>query len=234
MSTPIRQTVLHIRCKAGSDDDLEQPLLSSIETNHQSRISKACISLYQPVPDQATTERSLKQGLVCLSQQQVKIQQQPVADIGDSPEQDHESDDRLEQSDTGGECKYGRTTQDGHTGEGNCCNGRAGVGPHVGEKEATECGLGWEHREKAGVCCRQGNEPELPDCDGHDRGKHEPAECDDEPGNDAKRPAELPERHQHSQKHDGLIVASHRAQDTDAIITTDSAIDDTGYRTVWA
>ena len=33
--------------------------------------------------------------------------------------------------------------------------------------------------------------------------------------------------------HDGLIVASHRAQDTDAIITTDGEINDAGYRTIW-
>jgi hypothetical protein len=33
--------------------------------------------------------------------------------------------------------------------------------------------------------------------------------------------------------HDGLIVASHRAQDTDAIITTDGIIHDAGYETVW-
>ncbi|NHX36845.1 MULTISPECIES: hypothetical protein [Halolamina] len=33
--------------------------------------------------------------------------------------------------------------------------------------------------------------------------------------------------------HDGLIVASHRAQDTDAILTTDGAIRDAGYDTVW-
>ena len=33
--------------------------------------------------------------------------------------------------------------------------------------------------------------------------------------------------------HDGLIVASHRAQDTDAILTTDGAISDAGYNTVW-
>jgi len=33
--------------------------------------------------------------------------------------------------------------------------------------------------------------------------------------------------------HDGLIVASHRAQDTDAILTTDGAIRDAGYETVW-
>jgi len=33
--------------------------------------------------------------------------------------------------------------------------------------------------------------------------------------------------------HDGLIVASHRAHGTDAIITTDSVITDAGYKTVW-
>jgi predicted nucleic acid-binding protein len=33
--------------------------------------------------------------------------------------------------------------------------------------------------------------------------------------------------------HDGLIVASHRAQDTDAILTTDGAIRDAGYEIVW-
>jgi len=33
--------------------------------------------------------------------------------------------------------------------------------------------------------------------------------------------------------HDGLVVASHRARDTDAIITTDGVIDDAGYSTVW-
>lgn len=33
--------------------------------------------------------------------------------------------------------------------------------------------------------------------------------------------------------HDGLIVASHRAQNTDAILTTDGAIRDAGYETVW-
>lgn len=33
--------------------------------------------------------------------------------------------------------------------------------------------------------------------------------------------------------HDGLIVASHRAQGTDAIITTDGVITDSGYDTVW-
>ncbi|MFW5934460.1 MAG: hypothetical protein ACOCQL_01270 [Halolamina sp.] len=32
--------------------------------------------------------------------------------------------------------------------------------------------------------------------------------------------------------HDGLIVASHRAQDTDAILTTDGVIRDAGYETV--
>lgn len=34
--------------------------------------------------------------------------------------------------------------------------------------------------------------------------------------------------------HDGLVVASHRVQDTDAILTTDGAIDDAGYNTVWS
>jgi len=33
--------------------------------------------------------------------------------------------------------------------------------------------------------------------------------------------------------HDGLVVASHRAQDTDAILTTDGAIHDAGYDTLW-
>lgn len=33
--------------------------------------------------------------------------------------------------------------------------------------------------------------------------------------------------------HDGLIVASHRAQNTDAILTTDGAVRDAGYETVW-
>jgi hypothetical protein len=33
--------------------------------------------------------------------------------------------------------------------------------------------------------------------------------------------------------HDGLIVASHRARDTDAIVTTDGVIRDAGYDTVW-
>jgi len=33
--------------------------------------------------------------------------------------------------------------------------------------------------------------------------------------------------------HDGLIVASHRAQETDAILTSDEAIRDAGYETVW-
>lgn len=33
--------------------------------------------------------------------------------------------------------------------------------------------------------------------------------------------------------HDGLIVASHRAQETDAIITTDSVIRGAGYETIW-
>jgi hypothetical protein len=34
--------------------------------------------------------------------------------------------------------------------------------------------------------------------------------------------------------HDGLIVASHRVQETDAILTTDGTIHDAGYDTVWA
>lgn len=33
--------------------------------------------------------------------------------------------------------------------------------------------------------------------------------------------------------HDGLIVASHRARDTDAIVTSDGVIRDAGYDTVW-
>jgi hypothetical protein len=33
--------------------------------------------------------------------------------------------------------------------------------------------------------------------------------------------------------HDGLIVASHRAQETDAILTTDGVIRDAGYEIVW-
>lgn len=33
--------------------------------------------------------------------------------------------------------------------------------------------------------------------------------------------------------HDALIVSSHRAQDTDAILTTDGVIDDAGYEIVW-
>lgn len=33
--------------------------------------------------------------------------------------------------------------------------------------------------------------------------------------------------------HDALIVASHRAQNTDAIITTDGRIRDAGYEAVW-
>lgn len=33
--------------------------------------------------------------------------------------------------------------------------------------------------------------------------------------------------------HDGLIVASHRAQETDAILSTDGVIGDAGYETVW-
>lgn len=33
--------------------------------------------------------------------------------------------------------------------------------------------------------------------------------------------------------HDGMIVASHRAQETDAIITTDGIITDAGYTTIW-
>jgi predicted nucleic acid-binding protein len=33
--------------------------------------------------------------------------------------------------------------------------------------------------------------------------------------------------------HDGLIVASHRAHETDAIITTNGVIRDAGFETVW-
>ena len=33
--------------------------------------------------------------------------------------------------------------------------------------------------------------------------------------------------------HDALIVASHRAQDTDAVLTTDGVIREAGYETVW-
>jgi len=33
--------------------------------------------------------------------------------------------------------------------------------------------------------------------------------------------------------HDALIVASHRAQETDAIVTTDGVIDDAEYEAVW-
>ncbi|ELZ40584.1 hypothetical protein C463_14780 [Halorubrum californiense DSM 19288] len=33
--------------------------------------------------------------------------------------------------------------------------------------------------------------------------------------------------------HDGLIVASHRARETDAILTTDGVIRDAGYETIW-
>jgi predicted nucleic acid-binding protein len=33
--------------------------------------------------------------------------------------------------------------------------------------------------------------------------------------------------------HDGLIVASHRAQETDAILTTDGVISNAGYKTIW-
>lgn len=33
--------------------------------------------------------------------------------------------------------------------------------------------------------------------------------------------------------HDGLIVASHRARGTDAIVTTDSVVREAGYETVW-
>jgi len=33
--------------------------------------------------------------------------------------------------------------------------------------------------------------------------------------------------------HDGLIVASHRARGTDAIITTDSVVAEAGYPTAW-
>ena len=34
--------------------------------------------------------------------------------------------------------------------------------------------------------------------------------------------------------HDGMVVASHRARNTDAIITTDGAIVDAGYETRWS
>ena len=33
--------------------------------------------------------------------------------------------------------------------------------------------------------------------------------------------------------HDALIVSSHRAQNTDAILTTDGVIDNAGYETIW-
>jgi predicted nucleic acid-binding protein len=33
--------------------------------------------------------------------------------------------------------------------------------------------------------------------------------------------------------HDALIVSSHRAQNTDGILTTDGVIDDAGYETIW-
>lgn len=33
--------------------------------------------------------------------------------------------------------------------------------------------------------------------------------------------------------HDALIVSSHRAHDTDAILTTDGVIRDAGYETIW-
>lgn len=33
--------------------------------------------------------------------------------------------------------------------------------------------------------------------------------------------------------HDGLVVASHRVQETDAIITTDGAVPDASVDTVW-
>jgi hypothetical protein len=33
--------------------------------------------------------------------------------------------------------------------------------------------------------------------------------------------------------HDGLIVASHRAEETDAILTTDGVVGDAGYKTIW-
>src|SRR5699024_10678134 len=33
--------------------------------------------------------------------------------------------------------------------------------------------------------------------------------------------------------HDALIISNHRAQDTDAIITTDGVIRDAGYEIVW-
>jgi len=33
--------------------------------------------------------------------------------------------------------------------------------------------------------------------------------------------------------HDGIVVASHRAQGTDAILTTDGAVEDAGYQVLW-
>ena len=33
--------------------------------------------------------------------------------------------------------------------------------------------------------------------------------------------------------HDALVVASHRARDTDAILTTDGTVRNAGYRTLW-
>lgn len=33
--------------------------------------------------------------------------------------------------------------------------------------------------------------------------------------------------------HDAIVVASHRARDTEAILTTDGVIDDAGYETIW-
>jgi len=33
--------------------------------------------------------------------------------------------------------------------------------------------------------------------------------------------------------HDAMVVASHRAADTDAVVTTDGAIEAAGYETVW-
>lgn len=34
--------------------------------------------------------------------------------------------------------------------------------------------------------------------------------------------------------HDGLVVASHRTRDTDAVLTSDGVIADSGVRTIWA
>jgi hypothetical protein len=33
--------------------------------------------------------------------------------------------------------------------------------------------------------------------------------------------------------HDAMIVACHRAHETDAIVTTDGVITDAGYETIW-